>query len=92
MNILRAFKLADGETHEINIRGNPEKPLFQASQIANLLGLQNIRVVLQGYTDLHKVVLEIPIYNRLQKVTFLTEQGLYLLLANCRKPWPCVPK
>ena len=44
MDILKAFSiLGDGsDEHQINIKGTPDDPLFQANQIRKLLGITNI--------------------------------------------------
>jgi len=85
MDILKAFSLCD-EQYPINIQGNIENPLFQANQIGNMLGMANIRKVLANYGNELKVVTESYTFGGKQKTTFLTEAGLYRLLARSNKP------
>ena len=51
MDILKAFKLLNNENIEVNIKGTPEEPLFNAKQIGNIFGIKNIREVIKKYDD-----------------------------------------
>ena len=42
MDILKAFKLINDKNIEVNIKGTPEEPLFNAKQIGNILEIKNI--------------------------------------------------
>jgi len=85
MDILKAFSLCD-EHYPINIQGTIENPLFQAKQIGILLGMTNINKVLSNYGNNLKVITESASLGGIQKTTFLTEAGLYRLLARSNKP------
>lgn len=85
MDILKAFRIAN-ENIDINIRGTPNKPLFQANQIAVLLGIAKIRNTIQDFDEDEKVALTVGTLGGPQNVTFLTEMGLYRLLGMSRKP------
>lgn len=85
MDILKAFELTD-DTININIRGTPNKPLFQASQIGALLGIAKIRNTIQDFDDDEKVAHIMGTHGGPQNVLFLTEMGLYRLLGMSRKP------
>ena len=78
MDVLKAFSEND-ETHHINIQGTVERPLFQANQIARMLGMVNMRKLIQHYSDDLKVVSESNTLGGVQKAGFLTEAGLYLV-------------
>jgi len=84
MDIFRAFSLNDNELL-INIQGTIEDPLFQASQICDLLGIKSFRSHIDDFTDEHKVLGQIKTNGGLQEVIFLTELGLYKLLGRSRK-------
>lgn len=84
MDLLKIFKL-NGE-HEINIQGTIEEPLFQANQIATILEMKNIRTILSGFDETEKVALEVYTLGGKQKVSFLTEVGLYRLISRSNKP------
>ncbi len=81
MDIFRAFSLNDNELL-INIQGTIEDPLFQASQICDLLGIKSFRSHIDDFTDEHKVLCQIKTNGGLQEVIFLTELGLYKLLGR----------
>lgn len=85
MDILKAFSLCDKE-YPINIQGTLTKPLFQANQIANLLEMKNIHNQISKFNDKQKVLLETDSLGGKQKTAFLTEAGLYRLLARSNKP------
>lgn len=86
MDILKAFKISGDEEVQINISGTTDEPLFQANQVGNILGLSNIRVATQDFDEDEKVVLTVGTLGGKQQTTFLTEVGLYRLLALSRKP------
>lgn len=85
MDILRAFKITDSEIH-INIQGTHDDPLFQANQIAQVIGLSNIRETLRDFDIDEKITMLADTPGGRQNVTFLTEMGLYKLLGISRKP------
>jgi len=85
MDILKAFSLID-ETHNINIQGTVENPLFQANQIGKLLGMSNIRENLRDYDDDERLVILTDTLGGQQQLLFLTELGLYKILGRSRKP------
>ena len=77
----------EGKLTKINVQGTNDKPLFQASQVGNLLELSNIRESIKDFDETEKCTLEIigPCGGMLN-ATFLTEVGLYRLLCSSRKP------
>ena len=85
MDILKAFSLID-ETHNINIQGTVENPLFQANQIGKLLGMSNIRENLRDYDDDERLVILTDTLGGQQQLLFITELGLYKILGRSRKP------
>jgi len=95
MEIVKAFTTNTMHT-EIVIKGTINDPLFRASDIAEILELNNIRSSVKGFDDSEKVVHKTPTLGGLQEVSFLTEKGLYKLLFRSRKPiatqfqnWAC---
>jgi prophage antirepressor-like protein len=85
MDILKAFSLYDAEYH-INIQGTVDEPLFQANQIGKLLGIKNISDNISDFSSEEKGIDKTYTLGGMQKITFLTEKGLYKLLARSRKP------
>jgi prophage antirepressor-like protein len=95
MEIVKAFTTNTMHT-EIVIKGTINDPLFRASDIAEILELNNFRSSITGFDDSEKVVRKSSTLGGLQEVTFLTEKGLYKLLFRSRKPiatqfqnWAC---
>ena len=85
MEIVKAFTTNTMHT-EIVIKGTINDPLFRASDIAEILELNNFRSSITGFDDSEKVVRKSSTLGGLQEVTFLTEKGLYKLLFRSRKP------
>lgn len=86
MEVVKAFN-SNGLHTEIVIRGTKENPLFRASDIANVLGINNIRMSIKDYNESEKDDVSITdSIGRNQEVTFLTEKGLYKVLFKSRKP------
>jgi len=85
MDILKAFSLCDKE-YPINIQGTIDEPLFQANQIGKLLEMANINKLLSSFDNNEKVITKSSTLGGIQNVTFLTERGLYKVLARSNKP------
>ena len=85
MDILKAFSLYDKE-YPINIQGSIDEPLFQANQIGKLLDMAKIQNQMSNFDDTEKVSRETCTLGGIQKVLFLTERGLYKILAKSVKP------
>ena len=85
MDILKAFSLYDKE-YPINIQGSIGEPLFQANQIALLLGIKNISDSVSDYSPNEKAIDKTYTLGGIQKTIFLTESGLYKMLGRSKKP------
>lgn len=85
MDILKVFSMYD-KTHSINIQGTIENPLFQANQIALLLGLKSINKQIMNFDSSLKGITESNTLGGVQKISFLTEKGLYRLICRSNKP------
>ena len=85
MDILKVFSLCDA-THHVNIQGTHEEPLFQANQIGKILGLKDIIRQIKDWNQRLKVTIETPTLGGIQKVSFLTEKGLYRIINRSNKP------
>jgi prophage antirepressor-like protein len=87
MDILKAFSLTDGKSHNINIQGTPDDPLFPENQIGNLLGVSCIRSTTRNIDcDELRIVQDSYTVGGFQKIAFLTEAGLYHVLSRSNKP------
>jgi len=85
MDILKAFKINTDEFH-VNIQGTHEEPLFQANQIAKILGIQKIRNSIKDFNEDEKGAHSTGTLGGEQECLFLTEKGLYRLLGQSKKP------
>jgi prophage antirepressor-like protein len=85
MDILHAFQL-NGHSHQINIKGTIEEPLFQANQVGKLLEIRNIHTTIRDFDNDEKVIQSVHTLGGTQNVVFLTELGLYRLLGMSKKP------
>jgi prophage antirepressor-like protein len=88
MDVVKFFQSSPDKQVTINIQGTEDDPLFQASQIGELLGMGNIRSSLAGFDADEKIdgVHTVDAMGRSQSATFLTELGLYRLLGQSRLP------
>ena len=85
MDILKAFKINTDEFH-VNIQGTHDDPLFQANQIAKILDIKKIRNSIKDFNEDEKGALSTDTLGGEQKCLFITEKGLYRLIAQSRKP------
>jgi prophage antirepressor-like protein len=84
MEVVKAFNTNNLHT-EITIKGTYDMPLFRASDIGEVLEINNIRTSITNFDETEKVVQNIITQGGTQQVTFLTEKGLYKILFKSRK-------
>lgn len=83
MEIVKKF-VAGNEERNLKIYGSIHEPLFSAVDIGELLDIKNIRVTINNYDHDEKTEMVIDTNGGKQKVTMLTEQGLYRILHATR--------
>ena len=71
---------------EFNIYGTFDEPLFLAKDVAKWIEHSNPRMMLQSIDDDEKVVSNVYTLGGEQEAWFLTENGLYEVLMQSRKP------
>ena len=77
---------------QLRIYGDFENPLFLAKDVAEWIEHSNVTKMLNGIDKTEKIVIKIPSNNLLvglqsnTEYTFLTEEGLYEVLMQSRKP------
>ncbi len=87
INLLKTFKIVEENIdYNINIKGTIEDPLFNAKELGSLLGFSNIRSVINDFDNDERVTMSSKTMGGIQKLTFLTEVGLYRLIGHSRKP------
>ena len=84
MEILEAFVFNDSQ-HPVNIRWEGNKPLFRASEIADILEIKQIRSSIRDFDEDERVCIPVLTPGGVQETLFLTEDGVYSLLMISRK-------
>ena len=85
MEVVQAFNSNELHT-EITIKGTYNEPLFRASDIALVLDIKNIHTSIQHFDESEKDDIHtMDSIGRQQKVSFLTEKGLYKVLFRSRE-------
>ncbi len=88
MDILRAFiDDEDDINYNVNILGTLEEPLFQANQIAKILGINNVSKCVTNYDETEKVYKKIQTNGGTQELIFLTDLGLCRMVYKSKKPF-----
>lgn len=72
--------------HDFKIYGTEENPLFLAKDVANWIEHSNPRVMIKTVDEDEKVVNNVYTLGGNQEMWFLTEDGLYEVLMQSRKP------
>ena len=85
VNILRTI---NAQGHELNIYGTTEEPLFLAVEVAKMIdySVGNTGWMLNTVDLDEKLTLEILRSGQRRQMWFLTEDGLYEVLMQSRKP------
>jgi prophage antirepressor-like protein len=84
MNIIRVFQ--DEEINkDVVITGTYSNPLFKANDIAEILGLTNVRSVLSHFDSSKKITQNYQTSRGIQQMVFLTKKGVNKLLMKSRK-------
>lgn len=71
---------------ELNIYGTAEEPLFLAKDVANWIEHSNVSMMLSKVDEDEKQIIQIGTLNNAYSAWFLTENGLYEVLMQSRKP------
>ena len=84
-DILRTI---NAQGHELNIYGTTEEPLFLAVEVAKMIdySVGNTDWMLDTVDEDEKLTLEILRAGQRRQMWFLTEDGLYEVLMQSRKP------
>ena len=86
MNELRIVDERNLLGKDFRIYGDLENPLFLAKDVAEWIEHSNSRVMLDSVDDSEKVVRNVYTLGGNQESWFLTEDGLYEVLMQSRKP------
>lgn len=86
MNTLLIIKEQEVLGKQFRIFGTPDQPLFLAKDVATWIEHSNPRVMLQCVDEDEKVVKNVYTPGGNQESWFLTEDGLYEVLMQSRKP------
>lgn len=86
MNELKVIKQTTVLNQELNIYGTPEEPLFLAQDVANWIEHSKASVMLDSIDDEEKLKETIFTSGQNREMWFVTEDGLYEVLMQSRKP------
>jgi prophage antirepressor-like protein len=85
MDIIKTFVI-DQTSHSIDILYKNDEPVFRADQIGKVLELKNVRDAIKNFDVHQKGVVSTDTAGGMQNVNILTEDGVYELLFQSRKP------
>lgn len=85
LDILKHF-IFDKTEHNVRILWVDGKPLFNANDIAKVMGIKKIRNTLLNFDTDEKMTLPMGTLGGIQEMLFLTDLGMYRLLFTSRKP------
>ena len=71
---------------EVDVYGTAEEPLFLAKDVATWIGHSDVSMMMQQIDDDEKLIQTMLVSGQNRKVWFLTEDGLYEVLMQSRKP------
>ena len=86
MNELRIIEQREVLNKNFTVYGDFENPLFLAKDVAEWIEHSNATVMLQGIDESEKVLNNVYTLGGNQESWFLTEDGLYEVLMQSRKP------
>lgn len=88
MNELKIFDEREVLGKQFRIYGTPEEPLFLAKDIAKWIDydVSSVNKMISSVDDDEKVRNNVPTLGGVQEMWFLTEDGLYEVLMQSRKP------
>ena len=86
MNDLKIFDQREVLGKEFRIYGTPENPLFLAKDVANWIEYRNITLMMNTVDEDEKLTYTIYNSGQNREMWFLTENGLYEVLFQSRKP------
>ncbi len=85
-NQIQVLKQTELCGRQFSVYGTPENPLFKAKDVASIIEYNNITNLLSLVEEDEKGVRELLTPGGNQQVWFLTEDGLYEVLMQSRKP------
>ena len=86
MNDLKIIEQREVLGKEFKIYGNFENPLFLAKDVANWIEHSDISTMMRTVDDNEKLIQTLFASGQNREMWFLTEDGLYEVLMQSRKP------
>lgn len=86
MNNLQTIKEQELLGKEFRVYGTSENPLFLAKDVSNWIEHSNVSMMLSNIETEEKELIQIGTLNNAYSAWFLTEDGLYEVLMQSRKP------
>lgn len=86
MNEIKIIQKTELCSHTFSVYGTPDEPLFLAKEIANVIGHTDVSTMIRNVDEEEKVTNNVCTLGGRQNAWFLTEDGLYEVLMQSRKP------
>lgn len=86
MNEIKIIRQQEVLGKDFKVYGDFENPLFLAKDVAEWIGHSNVSVMIANIDENEKTMLTISTLNNAYSALFLTEDGLYEVLMQSRKP------
>lgn len=86
MNEIKIIQKTELCGHTFSVYGTPDEPLFLAKEIANVIGHTDVSTMIRNVDEEEKVTNNVCTLGGRQNAWFLTEDGLYEVLMQSRKP------
>ena len=85
-DLIQVLKQSELCGQQFTVYGTAENPLFRAKEVADIIDHPNVTVMMNMVDDDEKGVKQLLTPGGIQNVTMLTEDGLYEVLMQSRKP------
>lgn len=85
-DLIQVLKQSELCGQQFTVYGTAENPLFRAKEVADIIDHPNVTVMMNMVDDDEKGVKQLLTPGGVQNVTMLTEDGLYEVLMQSRKP------
>ena len=85
-DLIQVLKQSELCGQQFTVYGTAENPLFRAKEVSDIIDHPNVTVMMNMVDDDEKGVKQLLTPGGIQNVTMLTEDGLYEVLMQSRKP------
>ena len=86
MNVLQVIEQREILGKQLTMYGNFEEPLFLAKEVANWIEHSDVSTMIRNVDEDEKLIQTLFVSGQNREMWFLTEDGLYEVLMQSRKP------